>query len=518
MAAGAVLLCSFLVKNSVPPHALHHINRHSATMEQYFAPFRENIIGIHQNISTPYHETIRMVYADWTASGRNYLPIEHKILHELMPFVANTHTDTNLTGMTMTYAYHKAQRMIKQHVNASDHDALISSNSGMTGVVNKFQRILGLRVHESFKHLVQIAEEDRPVVFITHMEHHSNQTSWLETIADVVIIPPAPDGLFSLENFEQLLLQYQPRKHKIAAVTSCSNVTGIMTPYHEIAQLIHRHNGVCFVDFACSAPYVDINMHPDAEGAHLDAIYFSPHKFLGGPGTTGILIFNKSLYKNTIPDDPGGGTVDWTNPWGDHKFVDDIEAREDGGTPAFLQTIKAAMCMKLKEEMGVAQILKREKEQLELLWAGLADVPGIRILAEEHKERLGVISFYIDGLHYLAGVKMLNDKFGIQTRGGCSCAGTYGHYLLNVTPDMSKEITAQVSSGNCSTKPGWIRMSIHPTMTNAEITYIIAGIKALALHHREWMADYDFDRSNNIIRSKNPADFTAVVERVDQFF
>ena len=487
-------------------------------MEENFLKIRENIVGINQHIQTPYHPSIRIIYADWTASGRNYLPIEEKMLHEIMPFVANTHTDTNYTGMTMTYAYHKAQGIIKQHVHANEHDALISSNSGMTGVVNKFQRILGLRVHESFKNLLHIAEEDRPIVFVTHMEHHSNQTSWLETIAEVVVIPPAPDGLFSLDNFAQLLEQYQHRKTKIAAVTSCSNVTGIMTPYHEIAQLIHQHNGVCFVDFACSAPYVEINMHPEAVGAHLDAIYFSPHKFLGGPGTTGILIFNKSLYKNTIPDDPGGGTVDWTNPWGDHKFVDDIEAREDGGTPAFLQTIKAAMCMKLKEEMGVENILKREKEQLKLIWEQLAEVPGLHILASEHKERLGVISFYIDGLHYLAGVKMLNDKFGIQTRGGCSCAGTYGHYLLNVTPDMSKEIIAQVMNGNCSVKPGWIRMSIHPTTTNEEIAYITSSIKTLANRHKEWLADYDFDRSHNVIRSKNPADYTAVMERVDRFF
>ena len=174
--------------------------------------------------------------------------------------------------------------------------------------------------------------------------------------------------------------------------------------------------------------------------------------------------------------------------------------------------------MKLKEEMGVENILKREKEQLKLIWEQLAEVPGLHILASEHKERLGVISFYIDGLHYLAGVKMLNDKFGIQTRGGCSCAGTYGHYLLNVTPDMSKEIIAQVMNGNCSVKPGWIRMSIHPTTTNEEIAYITSSIKTLANRHKEWLADYDFDRSHNVIRSKNPADYTAVMERVDRFF
>ncbi len=488
-------------------------------MEQYFSKFRENIIGIHQHIRTPYHPSIPIVYADWTASGRNYLPIEEKMLHGIMPFVANTHTDTNHTGMATTYAYHKAQQIIKQHVNAGPEDVLISSNSGMTGVVNKFQRILGFKIHESFKNQVHLDPVDKPIVFITHMEHHSNQTSWLETIADVEIIPPAPDGLFSLDNFRKILDRYADRKIKIAAVTSCSNVTGIMTPYHDIAKIIHARGGWCFVDFACSAPYVQIDMHPAAQdGGHLDAIYFSPHKFLGGPGTTGILIFNKALYHNTIPDDPGGGTVDWTNPWGEHKFVDDIEAREDGGTPAFMQTIKAAMCMKLKEEMGVDQILKREKEQLELIWEGLAGIPGLHILAEEHKERLGVISFYIDGLHYLAGVKMLNDRFGIQTRGGCSCAGTYGHILLNVTHDISNEITQMINLGDCSVKPGWIRLSIHPTTTNEEIRYMMDSIRTLAEHHKEWLLDYDFDRRNNSIKSKDEADFTLMEKRVDACF
>ncbi len=487
-------------------------------MEQYFSKFRKNIIGIDQDIKTPYHDSIRIVYADWTASGRNYLPIEERIQKEIMPFVANTHTETNQTGMATTHAYFKAQSIIKKHVNASENDALISSNSGMTGVVNKFQRILGFKIHESFKQQISIEADSRPIVFITHMEHHSNQTSWLETIADVEIIPPNEKGLVSVENFKKLLKKYQSRKIKIAAVTSCSNVTGIMTPYHEIASLIHKENGFCFVDFACSAPYVNINMHPAEEDAYLDAIYFSPHKFLGGPGTSGILIFNKKLYTNSVPDDPGGGTVDWTNPWGKHKFIDSIEAREDGGTPAFLQTIKSAMCMKLKEEMGVENILKREEEQLKIIWEGLADIPNLHILADQNKERLGVVSFYIDGLHYNAGVKLLNDKFGIQTRGGCSCAGTYGHYLLNVPEEMSEEITSLISHGDCSSKPGWIRMSIHPTLTNKEIKFIVSGIKELALEYKNWMKDYDLDLFHNSVKSKNNTNEAEMKRAIDDCF
>lgn len=488
-------------------------------MQAYFSQFKDQIIGEYHTIQTPFHDSIRIIYADWTASGRMYAPIEKRLQEKIMPLVANTHTDTNDTGSAMTYAYHKAQHLIKKHVGARKSDVLISASSGMTGVVNKFQRILGLRLHERFSERVQLKKEERPVIFVTHMEHHSNQTSWIETVADVVVVAPDAQGLVCVDHFAQAIEQYADRKTKIAAVTSCSNVTGIMTPYFEIAELMHQHGGLCFVDFACSAPYIDIDMHPDdEEGRYLDAIYFSPHKFLGGPGTTGILVFNQKLYNNRVPDNPGGGTVDWTNPWGQHKYVNDIEVREDGGTPAFLQTIKVAMCMQLKEEMGVKNMLKREEELLEIIWDRLPKIPGLHILADQHRKRLGVISFYIDGLHYNVGVKLLNDHFGIQTRGGCSCAGTYGHYLLNVSPEVSDSITSEISLGNCASKPGWIRMSIHPTMTNEELHYILDAIEALALHFREWQQDYDIDLSEGRIQAKDQESAQALQRAMDRCF
>ena len=472
-------------------------------MEEYFQKYRKNIIGVDQPIQTFIHKKVNILYADWVASGRLYSIIEDKLRKEIFPFVANTHTDTNHTGMTMTYAYHKAQEIIKAHVGANDNDILISSNSGMTGVINKFQRILGLKIHESFKDQIQIDEINRPIVFVTHMEHHSNHTSWYETIAEVVIVPPNENGLVDVIKFRDLVQKFSHRKTKIAAITSCSNVTGIITPYMEIAKIMHEEKGLCFVDFACSAPYIDINMHElDEEGKYLDAIYFSPHKFLGGPGSSGIVIFSKKLYNNTVPDNPGGGTVDWTNPWGKYKFIDDIESREDGGTPAFLQTIKTAMCCQLKSEMGVENIRIRENEILQILWEALDKIPNLHILAENQRERLGVISFYIDNLHYSLGVKMLNDRFGIQTRGGCSCAGTYGHYLLNVTPETSKEITDLINEGDCSTKPGWMRLSIHPTHTNKEILYICHALKELSENFNDWKDDYIRDLKTGNIQAK----------------
>jgi len=339
------------------------------SLERYFEKFRNNTIGIDATFSCPKNTEMSIIYADWIASGRMYKPIEEVLMNDVYPMVANTHTETNVTGSAMTFAYHRAKETIKNHVNASDSDVIICCGSGMTGALNKFQRMLGLRVHESHSKAIQLAEEDRPIVFVTHMEHHSNQTSWLETLADVEIIEACPEGNCDLTSLGRLLDKYKDRKFKMASITSCSNVTGLFTPYHDIAEMMHEAGGLCFVDFAASAPYVDIDMHPtESKHAYLDAIFFSPHKFLGGPGSAGVLIFNSKLYQNTIPDNPGGGTVDWTDPWGGHKYLDDIELREDGGTPGFLQTIRASMAIQLKEEMGVENIIAREKEQLELIW------------------------------------------------------------------------------------------------------------------------------------------------------
>lgn len=471
-------------------------------LEHYFQQFRRNIIGVDQEFISPYGKK-KIIYTDWTASGRLYRPIEEKLVNEFGPFVANTHTEATFFGTTMTIAYHHARNIIKRHVNSNEDDILITDGTGMTGVINKFQRILGLKVPENLREYTKIPEEKKPVVFISHMEHHSNQTSWLETIAKVEIIPANGEGLFCMENFRKLLESYKEHKLKITSITACSNVTGIRTPYHEIAKLMHRYNGICFVDFACSAPYVKIDMHPADKEAYLDAIFLSPHKFLGGPGTSGVLVFNKKLYKNMIPDCPGGGTVTWTNPWGQHKYLANIEEREDGGTPGFLQVIKTALAVQLKEQMGIENILKREHEIIDFIFSELNAIDNIRLLAPQHQDRLGVISFFITDLHFNLGVKILNDRFGIQTRGGCSCAGTYGHYLLHVDQETSNSLVDQITLGDLIKKPGWIRMSIHPTTSNKEIQYVCGSIKALAENYQEWARDYFYNKNTNEFVHKN---------------
>ncbi|GAA3628445.1 aminotransferase class V-fold PLP-dependent enzyme [Flavivirga jejuensis] len=467
-----------------------------SNLEDYFKSFRENIVGANQFFESPYGKQ-KIIYADWTASGRLYRPIEEKLLNEIGPFVANTHTETSITGSAMTLAYHDARNIIKNHVNASKEDVLITVGTGMTGAINKFQRILGLKLNENLKDHTEVPEALKPIIFVSHMEHHSNQTSWLETIAKVEVIPSNENGLPCAENLEKLIAKYKDCPIKIAAITGCSNVTGIRTNYHEVARIMHQNNGLCFVDFACSAPYIDIDMHPENEEEYLDAITFSPHKFLGGPGASGVLIFNKKLYKNLVPDNPGGGTVSYTNPWGDHDYIDDIETREDGGTPGFLQAIKIALSIQLKEKMGVQNILDREHELNALIFERLGKIENLTILAPEHTDRLGVFSFYIEDAHYNLIVKLLNDRFGVQTRGGCSCAGTYGHYLLNVDEPTSKSIEQKILEGCLIERPGWIRMSIHPTMTNEDIYFICDAIKEVAAHYKSWGEDYEYNAIKN---------------------
>jgi selenocysteine lyase/cysteine desulfurase len=479
---------------------MYDMQAQTTTLEGFFAAFKKDIIGDRQYFDSPFGKS-PILYADWTASGRAYLPIEECIQKEIMPFVANTHTESTITGSLMSRAYEEARFIVKSHVNANqDEDALIFCGSGMTGAVNKLQRILGWRVPERLPHYlsgqVRVDEDLRPVVFVTHMEHHSHQISWLETIATVEIIAADEEGNVDLDCLRELLQRYKYRKNKIAAVTACSNVTGIQTPYREIAKIMHEHDGYCFVDFACSAPYVDIDMHPAETGADIDALYFSPHKFLGGPGTPGVLIFNKKMYHNKIPDQPGGGTVVYSNPWKAHEYVKDVEQREDGGTPPFLGAIKVAMCIRLKEKMGTDNILRREEEILRIIFDRFAQMENVHVLEGGVKKRLGVVAFIIPGAHYNLVVKMLNDRFGLQTRGGCSCAGTYGHRLLQVDERRSYEIWNRIRRGDLGSKPGWVRLSVHPTMTDAEIEFIMDAIELTSAYWHTWAKDYSYDAAS----------------------
>ncbi len=463
----------------------------SGLLEDYFAQFRRYITG--NQLTHPFPGGARpILYADWAASGRLYQPIEEYIANYLGPYVANTHTETTLTGTVMTQAYQQAHDIIKHHVHAGSDDVLLFAGFGMTSVINKMQRILGLRVPDKYKDNLIQREKHRPLVIITHMEHHSNQTTWEECLCDVEIIRRNEQGLPNLDHLQEILQQNHRRPLIIGSFTACSNVTGLYSPYHKMAEIVHDFGGYCFVDFSASAPYISMDMHPANPKQQLDAIFFSPHKFLGGPGSSGVVVFNKNLYHNRVPDQPGGGTVYWTNPWGEHRFYDNIEIREDGGTPGFLQAIKAALAVLLKEEMGVDNIHTREEYLKTLLMDKLEHIPSLELFEKQQKNRLGYISFSASGIHHNLFVRLLNDKFGIQTRGGCACAGTYGHILFHIDLQESKKITDLIDRGDLSKKPGWVRVSLHPAMTDAEVNYIADAIGQCIDKCKVWEKEYRF--------------------------
>lgn len=476
--------------------------------ECYFSKFRENTIGIDHTFESVYGEQ-NLIYADWVASGRLYTPIEDIMLNKIGPMIANTHSLSSQTGKTSTYAYNYARDIIKKSVNANESDVLVTTGTGMTAALSKLQRIIGLR--KTYEN-----EKDKPVVFITHMEHHSNQVPWYETNADVVILPADENNLVDPKILSTEIKKYADRSLKIGSFTACSNVTGIITPYHELAKIMHQNGGLCFVDFAASAPYVKIDMHPKDPEEQLDAIFFSPHKFLGGPGTCGILVFNEKLYQSDFPDNPGGGNVKWTNPLGNYCYSDVIEVREDGGTPGFLQVIRAALALELKEKMGVEQIAKREKELLDLCFSKLQKIQGLSILGDLKSKRIGCVSFVIEDIHYNLIVRLLNDRFGIQTRGGWSCASTYAHYLFNIDEKRSRAITNELLEKNQTNKPGWVRLSLHPITTDEELLFICNAIQQVALNYKKWQKDYEYNPATN--EFENPRIKDTIEREVNEWF
>lgn len=471
-------------------------NTPSTPLDRHFSAFTKEIIGQWREFDTP-NGPQRLVYVDWTASGRGFRGVEDAIA-DILGSCGNSHSTHSFVGRFSTELYHQAHSIIRNHVHALDGDVVLTHGTGTTGVVNKFQRMLGLR---SDTHL---PTKDRPVVAITHMEHHSNHTSWLESVAEVVIIEPDSDGLPNLDHLNSIAKNaHNSGQPFYASVTAASNVTGILTPVHEMAAIAHQHGGWIFVDYAASAPYVSIDMHPSDPSRSLDAIFFSPHKFLGGPGSAGVMVFNSSLYRGGRPVNIGGGVVRWTNPWGEYAYIDDIQAREDAGTPGILQACRAALAIGVKDAMHVEDMSARKHQLLHTALGRMDEIDGITVLAREHSDRLGIISFIFQEIPYGLATQLLSDRYGIQARDGCSCAGTYGHYLFSIDRASSKKITTQIDQGDSSVKPGWVRISIHPTMTNAELDHVMQAIAEIARFGRIWQSDYRYDRSSNTWRHFN---------------
>jgi selenocysteine lyase/cysteine desulfurase len=474
---------------------------------------RESVIGDDQVMVGPFGAR-RVTYADYTASGRALGFLEDFIRDEVLPRYANTHTESSGTGLQTTRLREDARRIIRDAVGGDDETVVIFTGSGSTGAVDKLIGILGLRIPSALEdryHLTEhIPRDERPVVFIGPFEHHSNELPWRESIADVVPIPADTDGHIDLAVLERELVRHRDRPLRIGTFSAASNVTGIISDTYGISALLHRHGALSFWDFAAAAPYVDIEMYGGSEHdslAYKDAIFLSPHKLIGGPGTPGVLVVRRQLLTNRVPVVPGGGTVAYVNPT-EHRYLDDPAQREEGGTPAIVDSIRAGLVFQLKHAVGLDVIRSHEEDYLRRALAAWQEEPTIEILGNLAAERLSIVSFVVRApsgryLHHNFVVAVLNDLFGIQSRGGCSCAGPYGHQLLGIDIELSHEYAREIAHGCEGIKPGWVRINFNYFISERVFEYVVAAVRLVAREGWRLLGEYRFDVTHGLWRHRS---------------
>ncbi len=468
--------------------------------QSIIAQIRRSIIGSRNEIEGPFGQRL-VSYADYTASGRCLSFIEDFLREHVLPYYANTHTESSGTGLQTGRFREDARSIIKASTGCTDEDVVIFCGSGATSAINKLVDILNIRLphdlDERYKLLEQIPKEQRPVVFIGPYEHHSNELPWRESIADVVVIEEDEDGKPNQELLIQELERYKDRPLLIGSFSAASNVTGIGAGTLQISSILHAHGALSFWDFAAAAPYVKMEMNPQTGDAdnYKDAMFISPHKFIGGPGTPGVLVVKRALLKNTVPGMPGGGTVSYVGP-SDHRYLDDPEQREEGGTPDIIGAIRAGLVFQLKDRVGVETIRKHEDQFIEQAIERWSANDRIQVLGNPKAWRLSIISFLIrykdKYLHHNFVVTLLNDLFGIQVRGGCSCAGPYGHRLLNIGIVKSAAYRREIERGCEGIKPGWARINFNYFMSSEEFEYVLEAVDFVALHGWKFLPLYKF--------------------------
>jgi selenocysteine lyase/cysteine desulfurase len=467
---------------------------------------RSSVIGEDEAVMGPFGPR-RVTYADYTASGRALSFVEDFIREVVLPLYANTHTESSGTGLQTTRFREEARGIIRSALGATDEHAIIFCGSGSTAAINRMVDVLNLRLpadlDDRYRLSALIPTDERPVVFIGPYEHHSNELPWRESIAEVVVISEDHDGHIDQAQLEAELTRHAARRLKIGSFSAASNVTGIITDWRAISTTLHRHGALSFWDFAAAAPYVGIEMGSARNGDadYLDAVFLSPHKFIGGPGTPGVLAARRELFQNRVPSVPGGGTVAYVNPT-EHVYLTNIEHREEGGTPAIVDSIRAGLVFQLKEAVGAAEIRRREHSFISRAIDRWRRNPNLEILGNPDLDRLSIVSFIVRHggryLHHNYVVALLNDLFGIQSRGGCSCAGPYGHRLLGIDLEKSHEFEREINRGCEGIKPGWVRVNFNYFISESVFDFILDAVDLVASEGWRLLPEYDFDSATGL--------------------
>ncbi|MEO8702708.1 MAG: aminotransferase class V-fold PLP-dependent enzyme [Kofleriaceae bacterium] len=470
---------------------------------------RENVYG-QFTVPGPFGPHPRR-YFDYTAMGLPFKPIEELLQTRVLPYLSNTHSTASYASEIVGQHVEAAHEKVRRALRCTDQDVVVFTGSGATGAVNKLINCLGIRIPDSVQARIDIAKvippETRPIVLLTRMEHHSNDLPWRESIADIEYIGYDECGRANWRDIDRLLSsrEYRDRPLKIGTFSAASNVTGVLNDTKELAAAMHAHGGMAFFDFAAAAPYIPIDLHPEDNPAfQKDAIFLSVHKFTGGPQSPGLLVANQLVF-GRAPAEPGGGTVLYTSPWG-YRYLDDPQQREESGTPAIVSIIRAGLAFDLKAAI-VPRLQELEDHCITTTVKAWREHPKVQILGPDPLvvDRLGILSIVLDGgaLHHNLAVRLLNDLYGIQVRGGCMCAGTYGHDLLQIGKLQSQAIREQLDAGHLTAKPGWVRISFGPGVKAEDLAVLIDAVPHVAEHWREYAKDYVLDSDTAQWRHKN---------------
>jgi selenocysteine lyase/cysteine desulfurase len=450
---------------------------------------RQQIIGRETPIQTPYGSK-PLVYCDHTASGRGLASIEKVISRDVLPHYANTHSDASHTGRHTGQLREWARQTIKEVINAGNEDILIFCGSGATAAVNTLVHLLGLRSASE-----GTSTSDRlPLVLVGPYEHHSNELPWREAQADVMRLPLDQNGGIDQAVMTETLAENDDRPFIVGSFSAASNVTGILSDVPGITRTLHDHGALAVWDYAAGAPYLPIDMN--AAETPLDALFFSPHKFIGGPGSSGVLAIKRNLLRNTVPAQIGGGTVRYVTPdW--HEWHADPEHREEGGTPGIVESIRGGMAVSIPKRVGYQRIAELESHHRLAAEKRFHTTYGLERLGPRQADQLPIFSMRFRSdhgeLHYGYVVRLLNDLFGIQARGGCSCAGPYGHELLELTRQQSEALAAGVQRGFGCLRPGWVRFNLHWLCDDQEVDYILSAMALVAQWGAKLLASYTLD-------------------------